>query len=445
MGEDIFTVRDHFLSLFQSAADEVAHRAAGVEPGAGRRLGLDNDIVRAAAKLAELKTGGLEAPELAPEGVDQDAWTCAKLALELMEAKATGDTTSAERLENELKASPCDPGWADTIIQYLEFFGPDGTRRAIPYVRAATVGATVLEIKPDACVAVIGDWGTGMSGAVRVLQDIQNRNPDVVIHLGDIYYSGTADECTEHFLEIVDGVFDRAHTKIPVFTLSGNHDMYSGGVGYYELIKKLNAPPLRQPASFFCLRSTDKKWQWLAMDTGLHDYNPFSVGDAVTFLEPDEEQWLLDRITGFPGRTILLSHHQLFSAFSKIGPPAPDGSLNPRNPKLLASFNKFKAAGRIAAWFWGHEHNLCIFEPYAGLDFGRCIGHGAVPVLISEDPYQVPAGMKNAPKVVANTGLATQDQVYAHGYAFVSLAGDKANVQYFQFGAAKELIFSEVI
>jgi hypothetical protein len=63
--------------------------------------------------------------------------------------------------------------------------------------------------------------------------------------------------------------------------------MYCGGIGFYDLIQKLNPSGSRQPGSFFCLRSVDQRWQFLAMDTGLHDDSPFSVTDALTFLEKD--------------------------------------------------------------------------------------------------------------------------------------------------------------
>ena len=92
----------------------------------------------------------------------------------------------------------------------------------------------------------------------------------------------------------------------PVYSLAGNHDMYSGGVGYYGLLQQL-----KQPASYFARNAA---WQILGLDTGLHDNDVFSVNTNVTCLEPTEEAWHLDKITNAGGRkTILLSHHQLFS------------------------------------------------------------------------------------------------------------------------------------
>ncbi len=40
--------------------------------------------------------------------------------------------------------------------------------------------------------------------------------------------------------------------------------------------------------------------------------------------------------------------------------------------------------GDVAVWYWGHEHSLQFFKPYAGLKAGRLIGNGSVPTLLSQ-------------------------------------------------------------
>jgi hypothetical protein len=62
----------------------------------------------------------------------------------------------------------------------------------------------------NARIALIADWGTGTDVAVSLLQSVKQQKPDVVIHLGDVYYSGTEAECDKFFLQIVDDVLDRA-------------------------------------------------------------------------------------------------------------------------------------------------------------------------------------------------------------------------------------------
>jgi hypothetical protein len=438
------TFRDHFLSVFQSAVDDVVRMAPGAAAAPGSRVGVSNDLVKAAAKISDLKTNGVAVPEMAPPQFAQGAWTCARLGLELFEAEARGDAATVERIRNEMDFGTCDPRWADTLVQYVAYFGPDGRRRKIPYIPPSDNVPGIIAIAPNSRIALVGDWGTGMQSAVSVLNQIKQQAPNFVVHLGDIYYSGTPEECSVHFLNVLNQVLDRAHNNIPVFTLAGNHDMYSGGNGYYGLLPQLNAAPYQQKASFFCLRATDDSFQILGMDTGLHDYNPLSVDEAVTFLESDEENWHLARIEEFPGRTILLSHHQLFSAFSQIGPSAADGSSNPCNPQLLASYKKFNASGKVKAWFWGHEHNLCIYEDYAGLEYGRCIGHGGIPMSVGgpKDPYTVRAGMQNPPSLIPNTKLANDGAIYAHGFAMMTLRAADLKVDYYQ-DRAPALVHSE--
>ena len=248
---------------------------------------------------------------------------------------------------------------------------------------------------------------------------------------------------------MINEVFDRTTGSLPIYTLSGNHDMYSGGAGFYNLLPLLNpSPPFaaasEQPASYFSLRTTDGAWQLLAMDTGLHDHDPFSVNDAVTYLEPSEEAWHVDKIQSFAktgGKTVLLSHHQLFSAFSGIGKLS-DKPLNESasNPKLLASWKAFAVAGNVAAWFWGHEHNLCVYQPYHDLTRGRCIGHGAIPVLLEQKPYEPLRGLFDPPVLVPDPKdpsqpfqLGVDGGAYRHGYVLLRLEG-AGRAEYYEVG-----------
>ncbi len=425
-----YSFRNALLSIYQSAVREIgalrgdaAHRAA---------------LSRTAAQVAAAKVSGMHVPATPPPSSVGDLWVCARLGLEYLEARLRGDPVGADRLRSQLIGSPCDPGWASTLDAYVGYFGPDGTRRAIPYVTAAQVGDRVIPIAPDTRLALISDWGTGSPAAHALLRRVAAERPDVLIHLGDIYYSGTPQECDRHFLHVIEAVLGSAGQRIPCFTLSGNHDMYSGGVGYYALLDRLNAGPMRQGASFFCLRSTDEAWQVLALDTGLHDHDPFDETDAETFLDPSEEAWHVARIRAFPGRTILLSHHPLFSAFRQIGHRGADGTLSPINAPLLASLRRLQAAGRIAAWFWGHEHNLCIYRPYAGLERGRCVGNGAIPVFVRDAPYGVLDGVRDPPALIEGTELGNDGTVMAHGFTTVTL-GRTTRAAYFEAGRTAPL------
>lgn len=448
MADAGFAVRDHFLSVFQSAVTQIAKESD--KPPEDKA-----SLVEAAGKIANLRVQG--SSDIVPVGafaasvkkIGEPA-SCVTLGLKYFEAAATGDTATAKRISDELSGSTCDADWIKTLTDYLGYFGPNGTPGIIPYVRASAVGNRTIPIPANAKIGVVGDWGTGRDRARIVLEQIKACAPDLLIHLGDIYYSGTPEEYQENFIQIVNEVFERDKKDFPVFTMAGNHDMYSGGKGYYSTVNTLNKGATKQGASFFCLRSADETWQLLAMDTGYHDYNPFNVADVVTFLEEDEQNWHMERLKEFRGRTILLSHHQLFSAFSAIGATTSTGDRVPYNPRLYETFKQFaRTTDGIAAWFWGHEHTLSIYESgYLGLPKGRCLGHGAIPVLAKDNPYILIKKARNLPKLVDKTQLTLDGDAYANGFAIISLAADpkKTAVEYFQvLGGKAAQIYSEFL
>lgn len=420
--------RSALLSLFQSAAAEHAALRTG-------------QLAQAAAVAARLRAAGQAPPQAAPGGVASDSWTCARLGLAWLEAALHGDAEAQTRLRSELHGSACDPGWIETLVRYAGQYGPGGRLRPIPYRPPSAATGDVLPLPAGARVALISDWGLGTVAAQRVLAQALASRPDVLIHLGDVYYSGTIEEYERNFRVPLAGALAAAGLEIPVYILSGNHDMYSGGEGFYGALDRLNTPPLRQRASWFCLRSPAQDWQLLAMDTGLHDRDPFDMlgaEPAQTFLAPEELAWHRARIDEFPGRTILLSHHPLFSAFQAVRPAGVDGTRRACNQALLDGFASAIASGRIAAWFWGHEHALSIYGPHVGLERGRCVGNGAIPVLLADDPYRPLPGLVDPPRLLPGIVPGRDGAVYAHGSALLRL-GAAASVEYYQTTQAQPL------
>lgn len=406
------------LSIFQSAAEALP--------------GPDGRLAQAAARAAAARIDRRAVPVAAPSGIAADAWNCAWLGLAWLEARAGGDEAAAARLHDALTGSRCDPAWIGTLDRYLAYFGSDGHRRTVPYRRPSEVGDGVLPMRAGARIALISDWGLGTQAADAVLRQAASLRPDLLIHLGDVYYSGIQREYEVNFRAPIASRLGPDGSRIPVYILSGNHDMYSGGEGYYAMLDRLNPEPARQRASWFCLRSADQAWQLLAMDTGLHDHDPLvAIGRAVqTFVEPEELAWHAARVREFPGRTILLSHHPLFSAFRQLRPREPDGSLPAINQALLDGFAPLLAEGRIAAWFWGHEHVLAIYRPYAGLQRGRCVGNGAIPVAIADEPYRLLDRLVDPPLLLPGVTPDRDGPIYAHGCALLDL--DAARVEFYQ-------------
>lgn len=445
----IATVRDKRMSLWQSAVDAVVAKTEGAPAGAvigadleaapaaaPARPGLDHPMVAGASVHAQEVEQGVVAasPEVSTQpgtvvaaeaGAADIAKSCSEWALRLAEAKITRNQANVKKYGELLGAfGTCDPRWLQAVEEYVKFFELD--KGKIPYRLWRQLGDFVIDgaLPAKARVALIGDWGTGMPAALDLLRQVARKQPQIVIHLGDIYYSGTADEGRKNFLDPCRSLLP-AGTRL--FTLTGNHDMYSGGLPYYDLLDEIG-----QPASYFCLRNAD--WQLLAMDTGLHDHDPFGVTNAETFLEETEVAWLADKAANAGGRkTILLSHHQLFSAYESI-------DKGPVNQKLFGQLSPQVLPG-ATAWFWGHEHNLTVYQRYLGT-LGRCLGCSAVPVAVSSLDLDRPEfpDVPREPVRLGNDGA-----LYHRAYALVDLDGPRATVTYWQDSDEQKPLWTETL
>jgi hypothetical protein len=237
-------------------------------------------------------------------------------------------------------------------------------------------------------LSIAGDWGTGTEEAVRVAENMSAFRPDYTIHLGDVYYIGDAPEVDENFLGIpctgqTPVQFPRG--AVGTLTMPGNHELYGGGRPYYTKVLPFGspAPGQTQRASFFSLESGS--WRILGLDTGYNSAGipilgsipglssiPWIGGDGR--LEASQIDWLRSNIRPRerPKATLILSHHQYFSAF-------PD-EVFPRPAQQLREF----FSGQDVLWIWGHEHRLAIYDLYTPDGslrcYGRCIGHGGMPV-----------------------------------------------------------------
>ena len=126
---------------------------------------------------------------------------------------------------------------------------------------------------------------------------------DAVVHLGDVYYSGTVLRVQHNVLDVMDGLVAELNIKRPpFFTIPGNHEYYSGGVGYFNTIDKVNSSSrkaVRRRAISVCAAPT--AWQFLAMDTGHNDRDP--VDPMAPGLEKSENTWHRDKLDKFTRTT----------------------------------------------------------------------------------------------------------------------------------------------
>lgn len=422
------------LSLWQSAVTEVLaeHLSGGDLTAPVVRT---HPLARAAdAHTRELLTaaqsGGVAAPQQHPRF---------KAILELahrvhltgIEARVESIIEAARAYSNE------DPRFLlECIPKFIEWYLA-GQR---PQYRDWTVqgggdidfGLVEQRVPADARIAVIGDWGTGMDDARALLKGLLAEcRPTLLVHLGDIYYSGTQRESACNFADVLSEAFHDVPPRIPVFNLPGNHDYYSGGDGFYSLLDTLNPGDARQPASYFCLRSADDRWQLVGVDTGFNDRVPgisFDPFYTAPRLHDSEVAWVRHKLERFAGRTLLFSHHQLFSAHAALN--------GPRSGRQRLNFNDglYEAVrphlDQIAIWMWGHEHSLAIFEDGVdGLEKGRLVGCSAFEMGAGDDPYAVK--FEDAPYRQPVIKLSMQGGWYSHGFAVIDMAG--AAVEYYQF------------
>ena len=65
---------------------------------------------------------------------------------------------------------------------------------------------------------MLGDWGARMTDNVAMLRQALKRfKPDVIIHLGDVYYSGTEFECKRNVLDVMDQLVNELGLQRPPF------------------------------------------------------------------------------------------------------------------------------------------------------------------------------------------------------------------------------------
>lgn len=269
--------------------------------------------------------------------------------------------------------SETDIGWVNSLVAM-------GVRRFRDRRAFNETPAPPVEIKPQARLIVVGDWGSGIPRAQKVgtamralvEQSLAEDRDLHVIHLGDVYYSGWEYEYNNRFLPywpIKSGEVDKAGS----WCLNGNHDMYSGGHAYFDTLLKDTRFRRQGQASFF--RLYNQHWQLLGLDTAWDDNG----------LKDPQARWVKQELEGNQQKAILMTHHQLFSAYE-------DGAEVGK--VLREKLGPVLAGRRIHAAFWGHEHRCVAYQEWGNVKYARLIGHGGVPVYMTHaaaDPYPRPA------------------------------------------------------
>ena len=315
---------------------------------------------------------------------------------------------------------------------------------------AGETGVFPLEGKVHGAIrlAVVADWGTGTLESETVAANMQASKPHYTLHLGDVYHLGDAQEIEENCLGKVTKNYGGVTWPLGShgsFALMGNHEMYSGGQGYYScflprlgMLHEDGSVQSPQHAGFFCLEG--EHWIVLGLDTGYHSGGVPLLGMVpgvrnIAALNVDARfddkmiAWLGKTMTAIDSRSerrkpvIVLTHHQPMSAFEQSFP---------KPAQQLAATGFFE--GRELVWLYGHEHRLTVYEkqtlPGDLVTYPRCVGHGGMPVSESRLEDGDPRVLLYDPRVHAIDCDHPRTKVGYNGHVLLTLEGERLRLEY---------------
>lgn len=293
--------------------------------------------------------------------------------------------------------------WVDYLLSHhLGHFATFGTTPAPPI---QLEGATAGEVR----IALVGDWGTGDSTAEAVMAQIVGlapAPPDYIIHLGDVYYAGTAGDylpLREEFTNLI-GFWPPEYAG-KSFTMNSNHEMYSGAEGYFQALNVPGSPfSVQNHTSYFSMQYGG--WTILGLDTAYFSTSPMVMDGSIGGVNGIQGQWIQGMKLS-PGKVMVISHHNGLSDDGTVKQP------------VWAEVNG-ALGGDPFAWYWGHEHLGVVYtnptksNPPAAT-YCRCLGHGALP-------YGDAGELHNAPGVAyyAHTPQPSSVLVY-NGWVLLTL------------------------
>jgi hypothetical protein len=278
---------------------------------------------------------------------------------------------TAECLLHPGNFSPDDPDWVIKIAKSMLGHFLKGTH---PFNQQPAA----YEISDRARLVVVGDWGTGLPRARSVAaymadavaEGLDDRRDVHVIHLGDVYYSGLDVEYQRRVLSYWPVIPAQAEAGVTSWSLNGNHDMYSGGFGYFDTLLadarfQHQKSPDGRATSYFHLFS--RSWNFVGLDTAW-DSRRLWKGNVGVLNDPQAE-FVAAIARPRDKKLALFSHHQYLSVYS------PDDLGEELGNKLAPVLDN----GLVTAWWWGHEHRCMGFLPTGGVRYPRCLRSAPIP------------------------------------------------------------------
>ena len=283
-----------------------------------------------------------------------------------------------------------DPGWTEALTVYLENL-ITGQHAFLSTPKTFAVPDTVQ-------IGMAGDWGTGdwrTAANPAPSADVKNHmaflQPDLTIHLGDVYYAGTKDE-EQHLL-----INLWPPGSLGALALNSNHEMYSGAKPYFDnaltstvfsVPPAAGAPSQPQTASYFALENTN--WVVVGLDSAYYaDSDDLYINGSL--FSDDGPQVQLDFLRQQAAKNkkmLVLTHH---NGLSEDG-----SSTNALWAQVMSAFPEGKGPDY---WYWGHVHAGIVYQPQPPQPGGpaqvecRCSGHAALP-------WGLASELQNKPNVV---------------------------------------------
>lgn len=323
-----------------------------------------------------------------------------------------------------------DAGWVTALIYYIAL--KLDVREVSSLAPFGTTPAVVSPASDTVKIALVGDWGTGpwtdgaiVYPALQVINQVQSLTPDYTIHLGDVYYAGTAGflDSDEEVANFVDNWVSGSQGS---FMLNSNHEMYSGAQGYFG--KGLKAAPFaaQQNTSYFAIQS--EKWIMIGLDSAYYDPSHLFMNGA---LNDDNQISFIKSLNTANKTVIMLTHHN---------PTNVEGT----GTAQLPLWNQvISALGRPPEyWYWGHVHNAMVYSEQSfpaqqGVK-ARCSGHAAIPFALAYGLQNADGSTKPSVEYYAHELMSSayenidvqQSKRVLNGFTMLTLAPDSITEEF---------------
>jgi hypothetical protein len=301
-----------------------------------------------------------------------------------------------------------DPGWIGAFADFIWSL--------ITGKQQFSKTPQTVKIPNQVKIAMAGDWGTGEwrdpanpAPSTGVRNQMASLNPDVTIHLGDVYYGGEGEEEQDRLVQLWPPAPSGS------FALNSNHEMYSGAGPYFKAISN---PPFDKQGgcSYFALENDN--WVIVGLDSAYNSHEEELYANGLLFQDnhPNElnefllEKGVLANNNNPRKKVIVLTHHN--------GLDDPGLSTNTLFSQVM---NAFPNNSGPAYWYWGHQHLAVVYKPQGAAGVScRCCGHGALPCGKA-------SVLENSPNVVWHEDRLANDpdipERVLNGFAMLTLDG----------------------